>query len=99
ESAPAWAYFAKKEYSSTNAPCALYALDAPIQPNSLSLNPTSIGTGQSSTGTVTLNGLAGSGGQVVYLTSSSPYVSVPTSITIPERPGTGPFTASSYSTP
>src|SRR5439155_17545607 len=89
----------KKEYSSINAPCALYAVDAPLQPNSLSLNPTSIGTGQTSTGTVILNGLAASGGKAVYLTSSSPYVSVPTSITLPEGSASGTFTASSYSTP
>jgi len=59
----------------------------------LTLNPTTIGGSQTSTGTVTLSAAAPQGGWVVKLTSAVPsYVSVPASITIPQGSTTGTFT-------
>lgn len=60
---------------------------------SLTLSPSSILGGQSSTGTVTLSNVAPSGGWNVNLQSSLPaYVSVPGSITIPAGASSGTFT-------
>ncbi|MDR3691571.1 MAG: PQQ-binding-like beta-propeller repeat protein [Fimbriimonas sp.] len=51
--------------------------------NTITLNPTSVHAGSSSTGTVTLWGPAPVGGWTVYLTSANPtFVSVPTSVTV-----------------
>ncbi|MDR3690945.1 MAG: hypothetical protein P4L46_16320 [Fimbriimonas sp.] len=58
----------------------------------LSLSPTSVAGGSTSTGTVTLNSPAGPNGAVVNLASTSTSASVPTSITIPAGALTGWFT-------
>src|SRR5207302_4356270 len=50
--------------------------------STLSLNPTSVNGGSSSTGTVTLSGAAPSGGAVVNLSSSAPAATVPSSVTL-----------------
>jgi trimeric autotransporter adhesin len=50
---------------------------------SFSLNPTDVAGGSSSTGTVTLDGAAPSGGFVVSLQSGSTYANVPASVTVP----------------
>jgi len=50
--------------------------------STLSLNPTSVNGGSSSTGTVTLSGAAPSGGAVVNLSSSAPAATVPSSVTV-----------------
>ncbi len=67
----------------------------PAQPelSTLSLNPTSVVGGNSSTGTVTLTSAAPSGGFVVNLSSSNPSVaSVPSSVTVPAGATSANFT-------
>jgi len=57
---------------------------APVSLSSLSLNPTSVTGGNSSTGTVTLSGAAPSGGAQIALSSSNTSVAtVPSSVTVP----------------
>lgn len=61
--------------------------------SSLTLNPTSVAGGSSSTGTVTLNGAAPVGGMVVSLSSSNTAVAqVPVSVTVPAGATTANFT-------
>jgi hypothetical protein len=56
---------------------------APVALSSLSVNPTSVTGGNSSTGTVTLSGAAPSGGAIVTLSSSNPTAArVPSSVTV-----------------
>ncbi len=50
--------------------------------NSLTLNPTSVQSGNGATGTVTLSGPAGTGGTVIALTSDSVSVIPPASVTV-----------------
>jgi hypothetical protein len=69
----------------------------PTQPSlsSLSLNPTSVVGGNSSTGTVTLTAPAPSGGFVVNLSSSNTSVAtVPSSVTVPAGATSANFTVS-----
>jgi hypothetical protein len=62
---------------------------------SLTLNPSSITGGGSSTGTVTLDGPAPAGGAVVFLSSSNGLAAmVPSSVTIPAYSTTATFTVS-----
>ena len=66
--------------------------------SSLSLNPTSVNSGQTSTGTITLVNPAPSGGRTINLTSSdTTTATVPASITIPEGQISGTFTVSTTS--
>jgi len=66
---------------------------APATLNTVSLNPTSVRGGTSSTGTVALNGPAPAGGAVVTLLSSNPAAAtVPTSVTIAANATTASFT-------
>lgn len=61
--------------------------------SSLALNPTSVRGGNSSTGTVTLNGAAPSGGAAVALSSSNTSVArVPSSVTIAAGASSASFT-------
>ncbi len=61
--------------------------------SSLTLNPTSVVGGNSSTGTVTLTAAAPSGGFTVQLSSSNPSVaSVPSSVTVPAGQTSASFT-------
>jgi hypothetical protein len=62
--------------------------------SSLTLSPTSVTGGASSTGTVTLTAPAPSAGIAVSLTSSHAAVSVPTSVTVPGGQASASFTAS-----
>ncbi len=63
--------------------------------SSLTLNPTSvIGGAQSSTGTVTLSGLAPAGGAQVLLASSNGAASVPPSVTVPAGANSATFPVS-----
>jgi len=55
----------------------------PATLSALSLNPTTVVGGNSSTGTVTLTGAAPSGGLVVSLASNSAAASTPASVTVP----------------
>ncbi|MDT7781567.1 MAG: hypothetical protein QOC99_4079, partial [Acidobacteriota bacterium] len=67
----------------------------PAALTSLTLNPTGVNGGQTSTGTVTLVNPAPDGGAVVGLSSSDANVaSVPSSITIPQGATSGTFTVS-----
>jgi hypothetical protein len=62
-------------------------------PSLLSLSPTSVTGGNSSTGTVTLNGAAPASGAVVTLTSNNTAVAtVPASVTVPAGATTATFT-------
>ncbi|MEO3786177.1 hypothetical protein ABGB12_22850 [Actinocorallia sp. B10E7] len=68
----------------------------PAQPKAtgLLLAPTSIKTGETATGTVTLDRQAGPGGVQVALTvpSGAPYVRIPDSVTVPEGSAEATFT-------
>ena len=68
----------------------------PTQPSlsSLSLNPTSVVGGNSSTGTVTLTAPAPSGGFVVNLSSNTSVATVPSTVTVPAGATSANFTVS-----
>src|SRR5438128_5623446 len=72
EASNGWAYFAKKEWDASKAPCVLYALKAPLGVAALVLNPNTVVGGNSVTATVYLNGTAPTGGVTVSLGSSDP---------------------------
>jgi hypothetical protein len=59
---------------------------------SLSLNPTSVKGGSSSTGTVTLSGPAPASGVVVALSDNRNYTAVPASVTVPPGAASASFT-------
>src|SRR5260221_6894868 len=61
----------------------LSSVPAAVSLSSLSLNPTSVTGGNSSTGTVTLSGAAPAGGAQVSLSSNNSAASVPSSLTVP----------------
>lgn len=62
--------------------------------SSVTLNPTAVVGGSGSTGTVTLNGAAPSGGAVVTLSDNSASASVPSSVTVPAGATSATFTVS-----
>jgi hypothetical protein len=62
----------------------------PVAIATISVNPTSVVAGSSSTGTVTLNAAARGDGAVVFLSSSSSVATVPATVTVPA----GAFSAS-----
>jgi hypothetical protein len=66
----------------------------PVALSSVTLNPTSVTGGTSSTGTVTLSGAAPGGGAVVSLSSSSSAATVPTSVSVAAGSTSATFTAS-----
>ena len=77
--------------SSSSAP-------APVSLSSLSLNPTSVTGGHSSTGTVTLSGAAPAGGATVALSSGNAAVAtVPPSVTVAAGTTSATFTVSTSS--
>jgi hypothetical protein len=59
----------------------------------LSLNPTTVISGNSSIGTVTLNGAAPAGGALVGLSSTNSFVTVPDTITVAAGQTSGTFSA------
>lgn len=64
----------------------------PPQPISMTLNPSSVNSGQGSTGTFTLNGPAPAGGLTVQIRSGVPgIVQVPVSVVVPAGQTTGTF--------
>jgi hypothetical protein len=77
-----------------------FELSSPVAPasvalSSLTLNPTSVVGGNSSTGTVTLSGAAPSGGAVVALSSSNTAAArVPSSVTVAAGATSATFTVS-----
>lgn len=78
----------------------MYRLQVPntVTVASVSMSPNTVTSGQSSTGTVTLSGPAPLGGANVALTSDTPVVVVPASMTIPQGIVSGNFTATSKRT-
>jgi hypothetical protein len=72
---------------------------APAGPSlaAISVNPTSVTGGSSSTGTVTLSAAAPSGGVVVSLSDNSSATSVPASVTVPAGSTSGNFTITTTS--
>lgn len=62
--------------------------------SALTLNPSTVIAGSSSTGTVTLNAAAPSGGALVGLSSTNSFVTVPSTITVSAGQTSGSFTAS-----
>jgi hypothetical protein len=98
ETTTGWAYFAKKEYDATKAPCVLYALRAPLGVAAVNVTPLSITGGSNASGTVYLNGVAPAGGLVVNLASSdTSTLQVPASVTIPAGSGQANFTVTTSS--
>jgi len=69
----------------------------PLTVAAVSVSPASVDGGSSSTGTVTLNGQAPSGGTVVILSSSSSNATVPSSVTIAAGSTSAIFTVSTSS--
>jgi hypothetical protein len=67
---------------------------ASVSLSSLSLNPTSVTGGNSSTGTVTLSGAAPAGGAQVGLSSNNGAASVPSSVAVPAGATSATFTVS-----
>jgi hypothetical protein len=63
----------------------------------VSLNPTSVTGGSSSTGTVTLSGAAPSGGAAVSLSDNSSAATTPTSVTVPAGATSATFTVTTTS--
>jgi hypothetical protein len=66
---------------------------ATLSVSGLTFNPTSVAGGGSTTGTVTLNSAAPSGGAGVFLSSSTSVVSVPSSVVVPQGQTSATFTA------
>ena len=64
----------------------------PVQLSSLTLNPTSVVGGQSSSGVITLSAAAPSGGVTAALTSSSEFATTPTHVTVPAGATSATFT-------
>ncbi len=86
-------------YNGTTFSAALTVTPAvPVTLSSLTLNPTSVTGGNSSTGTVTLSGAAPSGGAVVSLTSGNTSVAtVPSSVTVAAGATSSNFTVTTVS--
>ena len=84
-------------YSGVTRSASLTVTPAPPQAptlSSLTLNPTSVFGGQSSTGTVTLTGPAPAGGAQVFLSSNNGAASVPSSVIVPAGASSASFTVS-----
>ena len=82
-------------YGAATRSASLTVTPAPPPPptlSSLTLNPTSVTGGNSSTGTVTLSGAAPSGGARVALSSSNTAASVPSSVTVAAGATSATFT-------
>ena len=73
----------------------------PVLVSSVTLSPNPVIAGQTSYGTVILNGLAPRGGAAITLSGNNPSLGTvaPTSITIPEGQLAGPFTVTNTSVP
>jgi hypothetical protein len=85
-----WLYFAKKEYDSTKAPFILYATGAPTVELYVTVNPTTIHSTGTATGTVYLDGPVNTNTNVPL--SSTTGASVPSSVTIPAGSESANFT-------
>jgi trimeric autotransporter adhesin len=67
---------------------------APPVVSNISASPSSLNSGQQSTGTVTINGPAPSGGMQVSLSSNNSALTVPASVTVPSGQTSATFSAS-----
>jgi hypothetical protein len=70
---------------------------SPVALGSLTVNPTTVLGGTSSTGTVTLTNVAPAGGVEVLLSSSDPAATVPASVLVPESATTATFSIATVS--
>jgi len=66
----------------------------PLALTSLSLVPTAVTGGVASTGTVALNGPAGTGGAIIVLSGGTPVAGIPPSVTVPAGQTSATFSAS-----
>jgi uncharacterized repeat protein (TIGR03803 family) len=78
---------------SSSVTLSLFPAAPPVTPTSLALNPASVQGGASSTGTVTLSGIAPAGGTVVTLASIAA-ATVSSSVTVPPGGTTASFSIS-----
>ncbi len=79
-------------YSNVNATFGITVNPVPPALTSVAVNPSTVVSGQSSTGTVNLSAAAGPGGAVVSLSSSnSAAASVPVSVTVPQGSSSATF--------
>ncbi len=94
-------YYVQLSGISGGAPAGHYVLTAEVNPTlplpnmlgGVSIDPTSVASGQSATGTVTLSAPAPAGGIIVALSSSdATNASVPTSVVVPEGADHATFT-------
>ncbi|MCI0350777.1 MAG: DUF4082 domain-containing protein [Acidobacteriales bacterium] len=69
----------------------------PYTVSNLALSPTTVGSGVSSTGTVTLNAAAPTGGMAVALASNNPAATVPASVTVAAGGTTATFAVTTTS--
>jgi Domain of unknown function (DUF2341) len=84
-----------RKYSAIEPTTTLGPAQVPVSLSSLTLNPATVTGGTPSTGTVTLNGPAPSGGAVVSLSSNNAAVApVPASVTVPAGATTTTFSVS-----
>ncbi|MEZ0326488.1 MAG: hypothetical protein ACAH95_11335 [Fimbriimonas sp.] len=77
-----------------NGNAAFFAFEIPVAIVGLSLNPTTVNGGQSTTGTITLSNPATSGGTTVTLTGDSG-LTLPATVLVPEGSKTATFTVTS----
>lgn len=72
-----------------------YAFET-IHLTGLAVKPAAVGGGLTSTGTVTSNIAAGSGGSVVALACDNPSISIPSTVTIPSGSSSATFTVNTH---
>jgi len=85
--------------TSQNATLTIVPLNTPLAPSSLTLNPLEVAGGSTSTGTVSLTGLAPIPGVVLNLSSDNQAVQVPLTVTVPPGLQVATFVASTSSVP
>ena len=71
----------------------------PVSLSTLTCNPTTLGAFETSSCTVTLNGLASAGGTAISLGGSNPVVSVPSTVVVPAGASSVPFSATAGTIP
>lgn len=68
----------------------------PLEVLSVNLSASTVSGGASVSGTLTLNGAAPRGGRVVLVTSNTPYLSVPSTVTVPEGKTSADFSVTTF---
>ena len=81
-------------YAGSYATANITIIPLPATLTGLAISPSVIEGGQDATGTVTLSGPAGSGGEVVSLSSSTQFVGVPPGVTVPPGATSATFAVS-----